>query len=85
LSHPGTYPSKGVDTKARHYCRANPRRKRRAEELLPQHAAIAPGKPRQGKYRAVVPQRKKIWTLEEKNFGMCSGGPARALAASRAR
>src|SRR6185437_6034854 len=48
LSHPGTYPSKGVDTKARHCCRANPRRKRRAEGSLPQHAALCPGKPRQG-------------------------------------
>ncbi len=73
LSHPGTYPSKGVDTKARHCWRANPRRKRRTEEQLPQHAAFAPDKPRQGKYRAVVPQRKKIWTLGEKNFVACSG------------
>src|SRR5258708_36222301 len=59
LSHPGTYPSKGVDTKARHCCRANPRRKRRAGEATPPHAALAPGKTRQGEYRALVPPRKK--------------------------
>jgi hypothetical protein len=60
LSHPGTYPSKGVDTKARHCCRANPRRKRRTEEQLPQHAAFAPSTER-GKYRAAGPQRKNFF------------------------
>src|SRR5262245_41999875 len=39
-SHPSTYPSKGVDTKARHCCRAYPRRKRRAEDTLPRRAAL---------------------------------------------
>src|ERR1051326_7879705 len=64
-SHPGTYPSKGVDTKARHCCRANPRRKRRAEGLSAARRFVSI-LPRQGKYRALVPQHKKFLPLGRK-------------------
>ena len=73
-SHPGTYPSKGVDTKARHCCRANPRRKRRAEELLPQHAAL----PRQAEAGANIgrcaPGARKFGPVAKNFFALCSDG-----------
>src|SRR5205807_7575326 len=58
-SHPGTYPSKGVDTKARHCCRAHPRRKRRAEGNSATRR-FAPIESKQGEYRALAPPRKNF-------------------------
>ena len=47
LSHPGTYPSKGVDTKARHCCRADQEESGGRKSYF-RSTPLCPGEPRQG-------------------------------------